>query len=107
MSYLEEYTDAELEEIASDHVAKIRLLMRNYGVIHAEGVNRRISSFLDSDVTLLKEDQRGPVADHIKTLNAQELVEHVYRYKNMSTCLRITLEEIKKRLQVKETSGSD
>lgn len=105
MSVLEEYTDAEVEEMASIHVDKIRLLIQSYSVVHAEGVNRRIESFLDSQVTLMRDDQRSPVASHVKTLDAQALVEHVYRYKSMSTCLKITLDEIKRRLLAGE--GND
>jgi len=92
------YSDAELEELASIYVSRIRLFMQRYSQIHAEGVDRRIQSFLDADVQLLTEDQRGPVASYIKTLDANQLIEQVYRYKDMPTCFKITLTEIKKRL---------
>ena len=95
---LEAYSDAELEELASIYVSRIRLFMERYAQIHAEGIDRRIKSFLDTDVQLLTDEQRGPVAAYVKTLDSKELIEQVYRYKEMPTCFKITLTEIKRRL---------
>lgn len=95
---LEEYSDTEIEELATIYMDRIRALMQCYSLIYAEGVHRRIESFLDPQISLLSEEQKTPVVEHVKKLNAQQLIEHVYRYKDMSSCFRITLDEIKKRL---------
>ena len=92
------YTDTELEELAAIHMEKIRLLMMSYSSIYAEGVKRQIKSFMDSGLTLLSQEEKIPVAEYIKSLDSQALVDHVYRYKEMPTCLKITLAEIAKRL---------
>ena len=99
MVTFEDYDNAELEELAEAHLASLRALMQSYAVLHVEGVDRRIPSFLSSDLNLLSEDERQPVVSHLKTLKDDQLVEAINRYKDMPTCLRLTLNEIKRRLK--------
>lgn len=99
---LDEYDNAELEELSETHLASLRSLMQSYAVLYAEGVDRRIPSFLSTDVNLLSEDERQPVVSHLKTLTDDKLVEAIIRYKDMPTCLRLTLNEIKRRLKEKQ-----
>ena len=97
----EDYANAELEEMAEAHLASLRALMQSYAILHAEGVERRIPSFLSADLNLLSEDERQPVVSHLKTLTDDKLVDAIIRYKDMPTCLRLTLNEIKRRLKEK------
>jgi len=97
----EDYSNVELEELAETHLASLRALMQSYAVLHVEGVDRRIPSFLSADLNLLSEDERQPVVSYLKTLKDDPLVEAIMRYKDMPTCLRLTLNEIKKRLKEK------
>lgn len=99
MVTFEDYDNAELEELAEAHLASLRALMQSYAVLHVEGVDRRIPSFLSADLNLLSEDERQPVVSHLKTLKDDLLVEAINRYKDMPTCLRLTLNEIKRRLK--------
>lgn len=52
---LEEYSDTEIEELATVYMDRIRSLMQCYSLIYAEGVHRRIESFLDPQISLLSD----------------------------------------------------
>ena len=93
------YSDDYLEETAQMYIHSIRGLIRDYAEINEEAVRRRIPAFLDPNVKLLSEDDRQPVMEYVKSLSTDELIEAVHRYKTMPTCLRITLDEIKRRLK--------
>jgi hypothetical protein len=95
---LNDFSDGMLEEMAAVHLAKMRKLMENYALIHAEGVGRGLAPFLDPDIKLLSSDERGAVCTEIKALTNEELVDSVHRYKDMPSCLKLTLNEIKRRL---------
>jgi len=53
------------------------------------------------DVVLLSDDDRQVVRSHVEGLSDELLVENINRYKEMPTCLEITLEEILRRLKGK------
>jgi len=99
MLTLDEFSDAELEEAATAHVDSIRALMKSYAVVFEEGVDRRIPTFLKPEINLLSDDERQPVVHYVKSLPDDQLVDAVIRYKEMPTCLKITLNEIKRRLK--------
>jgi len=99
MLTLDEFSDAELEEAATAHVDSIRALMTSYAIVFDEGVDRRIPTFLKPEINLLSDDERQPVVHYVKSLPDDQLVDAVIRYKEMPTCLKITLNEIKRRLK--------
>jgi len=101
MMTLDEFSDAELEEAATAHIDSIRALIKSYAIVFDEGMDRRIPSFLNPDINLLSDDERQPVACYVKSLPDDQLVDAVVRYKEMPTCLKITLNEIKRRLKEK------
>lgn len=101
MLTLADFTNEELEEAATAHIDSIRALMTSYAVVFEEGVDRRIPTFLRPEINLLSDDERQPVACYVKSLPDDQLVDAVIRYKEMPTCLKITLNEIKRRLKEK------
>jgi DNA-directed RNA polymerase subunit RPC12/RpoP len=52
----------------------------------------------DEEIVLLNELQEKEVEAYVKTLSSEKLIEHVHRYKDMPTCLKVVLSEIQSRL---------